>query len=993
MRSLSIPLALLVLAVGFTTTAHAQTDYYTALEQELSDTYGLTGGTWLFAADETTMLDEVVSTFGVTTTTEDVTGQPFTKALRVGNANRGANPWDHKIELYNDAAIAVGETALLIIWVRNVFSEIGGGFINIQFEQAGTPFDKSLDDGLLPSTEWQRLIIPWTAQDPFAIGQGRFQITFGNLWQTFEVGGVAMRYYGTAYTQDQLPRTDHNDNYAGRDLAAAWRADADARIEEHRKADLTVRVEDGDGTAVPDVAVDVAMQQHAFGFGTAVAVERLQGNGTDSDWYREKLENLNGDGKTFSMVVLENALKWGTWENPFFEGTPEEVAEAVQWFRERDITVRGHTLVWPGWQFLPSDIQANQSNPDYINTRIEDHLNDILTFPGIQGEIVDWDVLNEPTHEQDLEGVLGGPSVYAEWFKMAEELAPEANLYINEYSLLSSSGLDVVTQANYKAVIEQIIADGGRLDGIGLQGHVGLPFAPPVAVYDLFDDFAVYGAQLAVTEYDAANIDEVLAADYLRDILTISFSHPAVERFLIWGFWDNNHWFGDAPIYRGDKTIKPSGEEFLRLVFEEWWTDAALTADASGEAQMRGFKGTYRLQADAEGFEVADVTAQMLSDTTFTLTLAAVGTVVPPAPGTLTATLNDTEDAVVLTWMDHSKGETGFVIERQTGDGDFAPIDTVGADVTTFTDAGVAIGTYTYRVYATNAVGDSDPTGTAEVLVTQGGVSATYGNGGTPGSGEPWLIQQDGLIRIEAEDFNQGGPGIGYSDFDSINNGGEYRSEEVDVEASTDLGGGFNVGWIEPDEWLNYTVEVEAADRYDLRLRVAREPTGLGQLRVWMGPDVNSLQDVSGTVDVPSTGGWQSWTTVTVPAVELEAGVQVMRLEMLATLFNLNWIEVDGASVTSTEDDVPVAYGLQPIYPNPFRQAATVQFVVEATQRVQVVAYDLLGRRLQTLHDGLALGGQRYTTRLDGVGLASGLYVVRLEGETTTASQQVLRVR
>lgn len=87
-------------------------------------------------------------------------------------------------------------------------------------------------------------------------------------------------------------------------LAQQWRDDANARIEQFRKGDLSISVIDAAGNAVPGAAVEVEMQRHAFGFGTAVKASRINGGGgADNAMYREKiLENFN-------HVVFENDLK------------------------------------------------------------------------------------------------------------------------------------------------------------------------------------------------------------------------------------------------------------------------------------------------------------------------------------------------------------------------------------------------------------------------------------------------------------------------------------------------------------------------------------------------------------------------------------------------------------------------------------------------------------------------------------------------------------
>jgi hypothetical protein len=62
-----------------------------------------------------------------------------------------------------------------------------------------------------------------------------------------------------------------------------------------------------------------------------------------------------------------------------------------------------------------------------------------------------------------------------------------------------------------------------------------------------------------------------------------------------------------------------------------------------------------------------------------------------------------------LAWTDNSNNETGFTIERPTDGTNFSPVITVGANVTSYSDTGLAASTkYYYRVDATNA-GDDSP--------------------------------------------------------------------------------------------------------------------------------------------------------------------------------------------------------------------------------------------------------------------------------------------
>lgn len=144
--------------------------------------------------------------------------------------------------------------------------------------------------------------------------------------------------------------------------------------------------------------------------------------------------------------------------------------------------------------------------------------------------------------------------------------------------------------------------------------------------------------------------------------------------------------------------------------------------------------------------------------------------------------------------------------------------------------------------------------------------------------------------RIEAEDFDIGTNGQSYQDCDESNNGGAYRSTGVDIEASTE--GGFNVGWICENEWLEYTVDVQTAGTYDVTARVS-SLNSFGAFHL-----ESDGQDISGPVVFFSSGGWQNWIDVATQ-VELEAGVQVLRFVNdgdSSTEYNFNALTFDLAS-------------------------------------------------------------------------------------------------
>ena len=95
----------------------------------------------------------------------------------------------------------------------------------------------------------------------------------------------------------------------------------------------------------------------------------------------------------------------------------------------------------------------------------------------------------------------------------------------------------------------------------------------------------------------------------------------------------------------------------------------------------------------------------------------------------------------------------------------------------------------------------------------------------TDGSDDPNSEPSKSLLlvvpgTIQAENYMQGGEGIGYHDTTPGNTGDVFRPDDVDIDENGD--GGYNVGWIASGEWLAYKIRVRKAGNYNIELRVAR---------------------------------------------------------------------------------------------------------------------------------------------------------------------------
>ncbi|MHA7056918.1 family 16 glycosylhydrolase [Aquimarina sp. M1] len=181
-----------------------------------------------------------------------------------------------------------------------------------------------------------------------------------------------------------------------------------------------------------------------------------------------------------------------------------------------------------------------------------------------------------------------------------------------------------------------------------------------------------------------------------------------------------------------------------------------------------------------------------------------------------------------------------------------------------------------------------------------GSYTITAANGSVTGSASIIVNENSGTFTtipgiIQAEDYDDGGEGIGYYDLTSGNTGGAYRQDNVDIENTGDaLGGAYNVGWIDAGEWLAYSINAtNSNNNYDIDFRVA-SPNGNGRFHLEL--DGVTITEV---ISVPNTGSWQQYETVSVTGVSISSGNHELRLVFDASGLNLNYAEFKTATDTT----------------------------------------------------------------------------------------------
>lgn len=167
-----------------------------------------------------------------------------------------------------------------------------------------------------------------------------------------------------------------------------------------------------------------------------------------------------------------------------------------------------------------------------------------------------------------------------------------------------------------------------------------------------------------------------------------------------------------------------------------------------------------------------------------------------------------------------------------------------------------------------------------------------------PYNGTPSAIP--GVIHMA--DFDLGKNNFAYYDtvvadynlstgeFTAWNSGWSYRNDGIDIEKNDDNvnSNGFHVGFVEQDEWMKYTVQVDETAAYKAKVRLATQETG-GKFYLSIDD-----QEITTSQTVSSTGGWTQFTTFEIPDIILTEGQHALKIHFSNnTPFNISSIEFE----------------------------------------------------------------------------------------------------
>lgn len=440
--------------------------------------------------------------------------------------------------------------------------------------------EANIEQTVSVSTEWKMYYYPLEIPGPITKENFKLVLQYGYPNQQFNFRNLHVWVYPETTKIEEMPKTTIT--YAGMEPDAPWRIQALDRIEKIRKADASIKLMiDGKETSGD---AEVKLTKHQFGWGVGIRAKDLA----------DKPTLLDDIAKDFNLIVFLNDLKMKFWGK---QVSKTKMVEILQACKAKNINVKGHVLVWPGFKHLPESYKNFKNNPDTIGKMVDTHLDDILSQTASYTDR--WDVVNEVYTNKDLQTITGSNQIINDIFKKVKKDYPNFKRYINEYGIINKGGTNAEKLKWYYNYINEVDAKTSKaIDGIGIQAHFGTDLTPPEKVLDILNKFAPLKKTISISEYTLDISDPVIRRLYTEDLMIAAFSHPNVNEFLFWGYKGGNK--DKVDIYNADGKTGSMGDAYFNLVTKLWNTNLKSTVK-NGVLAFNGYYGEYQITMTRDG--------------------------------------------------------------------------------------------------------------------------------------------------------------------------------------------------------------------------------------------------------------------------------------------------------------------------------------------------------------------------------------------------------
>lgn len=438
-----------------------------------------------------------------------------------------------------------------------------------------------------------------------------------------ELANIILEFAGLYYEEHEDTSVDKNflRNFERHD---EWFEETTSKgIEENRKGDATITVVDENGNAIEGATVSVVQETHEFRFGANIFMLDELETEEKNETYKEVFKD------TFNMATLpfywnanepkQGQTRYDKDSEPMYRRPAIDLC--MEFCEENNIEPRLHGLAY--MLFAPNWFK-NLTDEDEQYYYLEKRMKEIAERYG--DKINTIEVTNETYRSNSVVEIYNDSTFVENSFKLADKYFTNNQLGINEADHIWEAP---TTKARYYRQIRDTLANGGRINAIGMQYHIldsqhdrawksSDLLYNPINMWETLNLYGSFGLPIQITEitipaYSNDPVDEQTQAELLERVYKLWFAHPNVEQIIYWNVIDGyahgttpgdmsageNQYYGG--LLRFDMTPKPAYYTLKRLLKEEWHTEETLTTDNSGVVSFRGFYGEYTVEIEIDG--------------------------------------------------------------------------------------------------------------------------------------------------------------------------------------------------------------------------------------------------------------------------------------------------------------------------------------------------------------------------------------------------------
>ena len=199
-----------------------------------------------------------------------------------------------------------------------------------------------------------------------------------------------------------------------------------------------------------------------------------------------------------------------------------------------------------------------------------------------RGQFTQYDVFNELVAVPSMiDHCNMRATVLRDAFHWARAADPSAGLCLNEWAVL-----DTQNWQDFLDLIRELQQSGAPVTCIGIQAHLMRDSTTFEAMWERLNQLASTGLPIYITEFSlssqamsrlsiadrASDLSETEQSEFIKQLVSLWFSHPAIKGITMWGFWDGHIWNKGGGIFRADGSPKPAANMLNQLWRVKWNT-------------------------------------------------------------------------------------------------------------------------------------------------------------------------------------------------------------------------------------------------------------------------------------------------------------------------------------------------------------------------------------------------------------------------------------